>query len=194
MRRTLTSLFAATFLMQAPIAFAQETGTQNAADDELSLGEPVGPQVGQVYVAQTFGDWAQRCIKAPEGQTDSCTLYQLLTDENDAPVAEFSLTRLPDGSRAVAGATIVAPLETLLTRQLTLSVDDGQARQYPFSFCNAGGCVARLGLTQEEIDQFKRGAEGQLRLVPAASPETVISLPISLTGFTAGYDNTAPGQ
>ncbi|MBE0414413.1 invasion associated locus B family protein [Yoonia sp.] len=190
MRCALKSLFVATMLMQAPFAFAQEAESPSPADPikELSLGEPAGPQVGDTYVAGTFGDWAKRCQKAPEGQQDPCNLYQLLTDENDAPVAEFSLFRLPDGARAIAGATIVAPLETLLTQQLTLTVDRNEARRYPFSFCNAGGCVARVGFTQTEVDQFKRGAAGTVRLVPAAAPDAEVVLTLSLAGFTAAYD------
>lgn len=185
------SIFAAALLVQGSMAFSQETETQTPADpaEELSLGEPTGRQVGETYVAATFGDWAQRCQTAPEGQEDACNLYQLLTDENDAPVAEFSLFRLPEGSRAVAGATIVAPLETLLTQQLTLSVDNGEARRYPFSFCNAGGCIARIGLTQPEVDQFKLGSAATLRLVPAAAPNDEVILTLSLNGFTAAYND-----
>ncbi len=198
MRSTLKSLFVAALLTQAGMAFAQESEPQvddqnteePAAEpgEDLSLGEPVGPQIGQPYILQEFGDWAMRCIKSPEGQDDPCNLYQLLTDENGAPVAEFNFFRLPDGSRAAAGATIVAPLETLLTQQLTLAVDGANARRYPFTFCNAGGCVARLGFTEAEVEQFKRGATATVRLVPAAAPTEEVVLTLSLTGFTAGYD------
>ncbi len=205
MRNTLKSLFVVTLLAQASTGFAQETeetpvedtATENPpaedtaaedGNDDLSLGEPVGPQVGQPYILQEFGDWAMRCVKAPEGQADPCNLYQLLTDENGDAVAEFNFFRLPDGSRAAAGATVVVPLETLLTQQLTLAVDGANARRYPFTFCNTAGCVARIGFTQEDIDQFKRGIVAQLRVVPAAAPTEEVLLDLSLSGFTAGYD------
>lgn len=71
-----------------------------------------------------------------------------------------------------------------------LSVDGGQARRYPFTFCNQGGCVARVGFTQAEIDQFKRGNAATVRLVPAAAPDQEIVLSMSLKGFTAGFDGT----
>lgn len=188
MRRVLQSFLIASLFLQGAHATAQEAEAPADPAQELSLGEPTGPQVGETYVAASFGDWAQRCQKAPEGQQDPCSLYQLLTDEDDAPVAELSLFRLPEGSRAIAGATIVAPLETLLPQQLTLAVDGGEARRYPFSFCNAGGCIARIGFTQAEVDQFKRGASATLRLVPAAAPTEEVILTVSLAGFTAGYD------
>jgi invasion protein IalB len=132
-----------------------------------------------------------RCLKAAEGP-DPCQLYQLLLDEASNPVAEISMFPLPEGSRAAAGATIVVPLETLLTEQVTLSVDGSTPRRYPLTFCNAAGCVARVGFTAEEVAQFKAGNAATLTIVPAAAPDQVVTLAISLVGFTAGFDGTDP--
>ncbi len=189
MRYFLKWLCLATFVVQASVAIAQETET--APDDGLALGEPVGPQEGDVYIASEFGDWALRCIKAAEGERDRCNLYQLLVNEEGASVAEFNIFQLPEGGQAVAGATVVVPLETLLTQQITIAVDGQNARRYPFNFCNRAGCVARIGFTQAEIDELKRGIEASVRIVPAAAPTQEVVLAVSLTGFTAGYDNAS---
>ena len=174
---------------ETPPAEAPAAGTGPA--DDLALGEPVDeePQVGQPYERATFGDWALRCIQAEEGP-DPCQLYQLLLDAEGNAVAEISMFPLPEGQEAAAGATIVAPLETLLTEELTLSVDGTAARRYPFTFCNGAGCVARVGFTAEEIAQFKAGNAAQLSIVPAAAPDQRVELTISLAGFTDGYDNS----
>ncbi|WP_394182024.1 invasion associated locus B family protein [Yoonia maritima] len=201
MRSTFKSIVVAALLMQGGTAFAQETTeapteapaedvTDSTAATDLDLGEPAGPAVGQAYILQEFGDWAMRCVRAPEGEADPCNLYQLLSDDQGNAIAEFNFFRLPEGSTAVAGATVVVPLETLLTQQLTLSVDGQNARSYPFRFCNQGGCVARLGFTAAEVDQFKRGAAATVRLVHAANPSQEILLDLSLTGFTAGYEGS----
>lgn len=170
-------------------AEAPEAGAGPA--DDLNLGEPVAeePQVGQPYERAAFGDWALRCIQAEEGP-DPCQLYQLLLDAEGNAVAEISMFPLPEGQEAAAGATIVAPLETLLTEELTLSVDGTAARRYPFTFCNSAGCIARVGFTAEEIAQFKAGNAAQLSIVPAAAPDQRVELTISLSGFTEGYDNS----
>ena len=203
MRTTLKSIFLAALLVQAGPTFAQETQNEdqaetteqsNQAASDLSLGEPVGPQVGQPYILNENGDWQTRCIKAPEGQDDSCNLYQLLLDTDGNQVSEVSVFRLPDGRNIVAGAEVVVPLETLLTQQLTLTIDSGEARRYPFTFCNAAGCVARVGFTQAEIDQLKRGNSARLRLVPAAAPDQEVLLTMSLSGFTAAFDNVTAIQ
>ena len=195
MRMNLTALTLAGLLALGTQAIGQdttetetETETPPAAD-MLDLGEPVDSGPGQIYVEETYGDWEKRCLRGAEGEEDRCNLYQLLTNADDAPVAEFNLFRLPEGGQAVAGANVVVPLETLLTQQLTITINGGEARRYPFSFCNAAGCVARLGMTQGEIDQLKRGVSAVLRLVPAAAPEEEFLLNMSLNGFTAGYDS-----
>lgn len=196
MRRILRTTLLAALLCQSGFAMAQETTEEAEAtvEDGLALGEPVGPQVGEPYERDVFGDWALRCIKAEEGATDLCNLYQLLSNEDGVAVAEFNIFPLPEGQRAAAGATIVVPLETLLTQQLTIAVDGQNARRYPFNFCNRAGCVARIGFTQEEVNQFKRGSIGSVRLVPAAAPDSEVIVDVSLTGFTAGFAATAEAR
>ena len=196
MRRILRTTLLAALLCQSGFAMAQETTEEVEAtvEDGLALGEPVGPQVGEPYERDVFGDWALRCIKAEEGATDLCNLYQLLSNEDGVAVAEFNIFPLPEGQRAAAGATIVVPLETLLTQQLTIAVDGQNARRYPFNFCNRAGCVARIGFTQEEVNQFKRGSIGSVRLVPAAAPDSEVIVDVSLTGFTAGFAATAEAR
>lgn len=178
-----------------PAAPAQEEGSDPAGTG-LSMGEPVDqagePAIGEPYIREVFGDWALRCVREEEGP-DPCQLYQLLHDGEGNTVAEISMFPLPPGQagEAVAGATIVTPLETLLPEGLRLSVDGGAERRYPFTFCMRAGCVARVGFTAAELDQFRRGNAALLRIVPAAAPDQVVDLRISLSGFTAGFNTTA---
>ena len=212
MRSILKPVFLAALLIQSGNAFAQEATEETPqdevtepapaeaiedtpADSGLSLGEPVGPQPGEPYVREEFGDWALRCIKGQEGETDPCSLYQLLSNQDGVAVSEFNIFPLPPGGRAAAGATVVVPLETLLSEQLTIAVDGASARRYPFTFCNRAGCIARLGFTAEDVAQFKRGASATVRIVPAATPDVEFVLDLSLSGFTAGFDAVGfPGE
>ncbi|SMY07509.1 invasion associated locus B family protein [Flavimaricola marinus] len=196
----LTTVLAAAFLASLTTqTLAQdaeapaEPATEEAApaDTQFDLGDPVEEvtQPGQPYIRDTFGDWALRCLLDPEGP-DPCQMYQLLLNEDQTPVAEISIVPLAPGGDALAGVIVVVPLETQLTQQLTLSIDGGQARRYPYDFCNTAGCIARFGLSPEQVAQFKRGAQGTLTIVPAAAPDQRINLRMSLTGFTAGFDAT----
>ncbi|GAA6192465.1 invasion associated locus B family protein [Phaeobacter sp. NW0010-22] len=190
----LSALSALALLTMTAGVSAQETTTPETEDakpveEVLDLGQPVaeGPALGQRYSKETFGSWDLACVKT-EAETDPCSLLQVLTDSADNPMAEFSLFRLESGQAAVAGATIVVPLETLLPAQLTISVDGAPGKRYNYSFCNPIGCVAQIGLTQADIDAFKKGAEAKISLVPAPAPDQIIDLTMSLKGFTAGYD------
>jgi invasion protein IalB len=156
----------------------------------LAMGEE-DAQIGQTYTREEHGDWDVRCVRTENGQ-DPCQLYQLLQDGEGNNVAEISIFPLPDGGgQAVAGATIVTPLETLLTAQIGLSVDSGATKRYPFSWCSSVGCFSRIGFTAEEIVSFRRGVEATLTIRPVAAPDQTVGLGISLSGFTAGYEAVA---
>ncbi|MBT8456039.1 MAG: invasion associated locus B family protein [Rhodobacteraceae bacterium] len=160
-----------------------------AQTDGLTTGEVVdeAPQVGQTYTAETHGDWDLRCVKTEEGD-DPCQLYQLLLNEEGGSVMEISIFTVPDGQQVEAGATIITPLETLLTQQLTMVIDADPAKRYPFSFCTQSGCIARIGLTGDDLAAMRRGIEGRLRIVPAAAPDRNVIVGLSLNGFTAGFN------
>jgi invasion protein IalB len=158
----------------------------------VEAGAPPAPKtqesaaIGETYLATTFDSWEQRCVKTEDG-SDPCQLYQLLKDNAGNNVAEINLFPLPAGGQAAAGATIVVPLETLLTANLEMAVDANKPRLYPFTFCAQIGCIARIGLTAEEVDQFRKGAKATMTIVPAAAPDQKVELNISLKGYTAGY-------
>ena len=118
-------------------------------------------------------------------------MYQLLKDENGGDVAEVSVFRLQNGGQVVAGGTFVVPLETLLTQKLSISVDGGQAKRYDFSFCTQVGCYARVGFTADDVARFKAGSAATVAIVPALAPDQRVELEMSLSGFTAGFDETS---
>ncbi|HBU13656.1 MAG TPA: invasion associated locus B family protein, partial [Gemmobacter sp.] len=117
-----------------------------------------------------------------------CQLYQLLQDQQGNSVSEIALFPLPAGQQAVAGATIITPLETLLTENVILQVDAQQPKTYPFTWCDRGGCVARVGFTAEELAGLKKGAKITMLISPVVAPTEKVTLTVSLKGFTAGFD------
>lgn len=173
---------------------AQETDQTEGSDakseglgDNLSLGEEDTPQAIEPYIKEEHGDWKLQCYPVTSGE-EPCQLYQLLKDEQGTDVAEVALFRLPADGKAVAGATITVPLETLLTAQITIAVDGGKGKRYPFSFCTPIGCIARIGFTAQDIAAFKKGAAATVTLVPAPAPDQKVVLKMSLNGFTNGYN------
>lgn len=197
MIKSLTPMTLAALIAVTSSLSAQESGTtapqtsEQTADQILDLGQPVDdgtPKLGDRYPKETHGDWDLACVKT-EAETDPCSLLQILTDPNGNPMAEVSLFRIDQpGGQAVAGATIIVPLETLLPAALTISVDGAPGKRYNYSFCNPLGCVAQIGLTQADIDTFKAGGEATLSLRPAPAPDQLVEMKMSLKGFTAGYN------
>lgn len=190
----LLALAAAPLAAQTTEAPAEGEGTvaaDAATGDNLSLGQEVGAAdgPGSNYTAATFEAWEQRCVRTESG-IDPCQLYVLLKDKEGNSVAEFTMFNLPKGSEgpAVAGATFIAPLETLLTAGMQIQIDGGKPKAYPFTFCTQIGCVARIGFTAEEIAAMKQGANAMITIVPFVAPDSKVELTVSLKGFTAGYD------
>jgi invasion protein IalB len=170
----------ASLALSAPV-FAQESA-------DLSSGEPVGGQAQGTYTLESHGDWDIRCIAAGgEEDPDVCRMYQLLRDDQGTEVAEFTLHYI-GGETVEAAGTVITPLETLLTQQLTMFVDGENGRRYPFSFCNTIGCYVRAGFKAEDVDMMRKGAAAEVAIFPLANPQEPVRLPVSLTGFTAAFN------
>ena len=66
---------------------------------------------------------------------------------------------LPLGAEFAAGATVTTPLETFLPTGLGFRIGTAEnMRVEGFRVCTVVGCVVRMGLTAEEIDQMKAGS------------------------------------
>ncbi|SEH91027.1 invasion associated locus B family protein [Paracoccus alkenifer] len=157
---------------------AGEAAEQQPADDQI---------VAAYYNRESHGDWQLRCLRTPDGK-DPCELYQLLRDENQGPVAEISV--IPFEGQAAAIMNFVAPLETDLEMGMGLKIDAAEGRRYPFLVCAPIGCVARIGMSEAELGALKRGNQATVTLLPfGGDPEkNAVNLPVSLKGFTAGFD------
>ncbi|MCY4152411.1 MAG: invasion associated locus B family protein [Aestuariivita sp.] len=170
---------------------AQDTaGSVETANplEQLDMGESAdAPRIGQRYIKEKFGAWDLVCVET-DAEKDPCSITQVLTDQNANPVAEFSMFRLSGGDEAVAAANVVVPLETLLTAQLLISVDGAIGRRYNYSFCHQQGCVAQVGFNKDDIASLKNGLTASIELVPAAAPNRVITLNLSLSGFIPAYE------
>ncbi len=184
----LTTLLPLLAALAAAPALAQDEDTKSEAVPGLDTGQPVvqGASDG-TFIRETVGDWQIKCLK-DKADNEHCQMYQLLRDEEGNNVAEANIFRVDTGGQVVAGATIVVPLETLLTEGLTMTVDGGAGKRYAFAFCNQIGCFSRVGFTQEDVDTFKRGNAATLMIVPALAPDQRVPVTMSLTGFTKGFD------
>lgn len=175
-------------LSLAAPALAQDAAAPAPAADTAAPAATAETAVGDTYTAATYGSsWEMQCVRTEDG-FDPCQLYQLLKTTDGNAVAEISLFGLPAGQPAAAGATILAPLETLLSQMVAISFDGAEARRYPFTFCNSLGCIARAGLSAEDVGKMKTGTSAVMTLVPVVAPDQTVDVVISLEGFAEGYE------
>jgi invasion protein IalB len=203
----LTSLVALSFSMSSA-SFAQETSTTtteqpaaeantngtvtepvNSEDQVFPVSEDPKDKIGAEYIAEEHGDWKIVCISTGKGNKPNCRVFQLLKDESGGAVAELSLLALSGESKAVAGVNFVTPLGTLLSAQVAMRVDAGDAKRYPFGWCEKMGCVTRFGLTQPELTNLKKGNQAVMTIVSVGAPKQPIGLAVSLKGFTAAWNS-----
>jgi invasion protein IalB len=177
-------------LAGAPLA-AQEAGdAAEAPGGGIDVEAPVadGGDAGdgtQSYILEESQDWRIVCVQTSL-EHDPCVLNQVLTDEGGNPTATVEIINLPN-QEAEAGVTITTPLQTLLSRQITMSVDGSGPRQIAFTYCLEDGCRAQVGFSTQEINAFRRGNEAVLRIFPLVAPDQPVDLRVSLLGFTAGF-------
>jgi invasion protein IalB len=160
----------------------------------LSLGKPLETirEPGEIYLAGNKGDWNVRCVTGNPGEIDRCEIQQLIFLDENTPIADISIFKLPNNTAAVAAANVMVPLETLLTSNFRFGFSDEIAKEYQYSFCNQNGCLVRMGLLVTDIEAMKKGSSSELSITHISNPETSINLSLSLRGFTAAFDTLRP--
>jgi len=141
---------------------------------------------GTPYLKDTHGAWQIQCLR--QGSGELCQLYQKLNASPGNPIGEINIFPLPAGQGAAAGAVIIVPLETLLTSQLNLEISGIESKTYPFAWCSNTGCVARIGITADELGALKLGTLATITIVSIRAPDAPLKLPVSLQGFTSGFN------
>ncbi len=171
--------------------------TAQAQEDPLVLPNRNEVEAGETFVAEIYRDWQIRCIRSEGDEApDRCEMFQLLEEENGNPVAEFRIgATLIEEEGAVANATILTPLDTLLSPGLQIQVDDNEPAIVPFGFCRQVGCFVQISLTEENLEIFQNGADATVVLFALTRDELgqIGGLPVptaaSLRGFTAAYED-----
>jgi len=139
---------------------------------------------GQRYLADTYKDWQRLCMKSDQAE-DVCHIYQLIKNQDNLPLGEITVFKATEPEGISAVATILTPLGTLLTSQLILTLDDDTKGEYPYSWCDKGGCYVRIALTDDQVYSMKKGRSGTIQIESISAPGEPIILPISFLGLTA---------
>jgi len=151
-----------------------------------SFGIAIAPSAQAIEDAEQFSDWTARCVNSEELKQQSCVLEQIVFGKEGNPILRAAAGYLQENqNKAVPAVLVTVPLMVALQEGIAISIDKKGAFVAPYHHCNPEGCVAGLPLDEKVLAAFKKGNEATIRLV-AVNGE-VLDLPLSLSGFTAGY-------
>jgi invasion protein IalB len=132
-----------------------------------------------------FKDWTARC-EAPEGGGPrACYLFQnILLKKANRQLLHVAVGYQPRTDTAAAVFTL--PLGVSLPGGLSLTVDEGKPLRMRYERCDANGCRAPLTLNDGLIKSLKGGRWARVAFFDSNRRE--VSVPVSLLGFTAGFN------
>ena len=172
-------ILAYTFLSILNTLTVSAEEADNLSIDDTMVGKP---QELQPYIKETNKDWNLKCI-APKNSIERCEANQIIVNDKKQPVAEISIFKLSDNQVAEAAATIIVPLETILSEGLILAIQDLEPKKYQFKFCNSLGCYSQIGLIKEEVEALKNKERASIYLKHISSGDKQVIIPLSLDGF-----------
>lgn len=142
-----------------------------------TLPAAAAPQPGQ-----KFGDWSVGCEQIEGGQL--CNISQSMRNEESKQTLVVAIARPPQGDPQFL---IRVPLGVILTEGVGIKVDDGPAARIPFIQCLPNGCQTIVPMQADTVTRMKGG--NVLNISFVAPGGGVVTAPMSLKGFTAGFDS-----
>lgn len=148
------------------------------------------PASAQGTVKSTHGDWQVRCDTPPGAQAEQCALVQNVSAE-DRPNVGLTMIVLRTADNKSRLLRVLAPLGVLLPSGLGLRIDSEDVGRTGFVRCMPNGCVAEVVLDDPIIEKLKKGKTATF--IVFQTPEQGIGIPVSLTGFSDGFDTIMTG-
>ena len=131
------------------------------------------------------GDWDLRCDTPPGAENQQCVIMQFVTAQDRENVG-LSVVVMKTADKQARILRVLAPLGVLLPRGLGLRIDNTDMGTTGFIRCLPNGCVSEVLMDDSLIQQLRSGK--QAMFVIFQTPEEGIGVPISLTGFSEGFD------
>jgi invasion protein IalB len=146
---------------------------------------PGQPQL--IYSQLIYSPWIKGCSNGPDTNNKrACIITKDSRLENGKPVAVVQLFEQEGKRRALR---ITLPLGVQVQPGTRLIIDQTPPSQQPFVFCFPAGCMSDYPVTDDVLDEMKKG---KMLWVQAINMKgTPISIPLPLTDFAKAYDGHA---
>jgi invasion protein IalB len=141
--------------------------------------------LSQGAVRAVYNDWQIRCETPPGAQSEQCALFQSVIAEDRANVT-LTVVVLKTADQKSRLMRVVAPLGVLLPSGLGLKIDQADVGRAGFVKCLQRGCYAEVVIEDNLLKQLRTGQTATFIIF--LTPEEGIGFPMSLKGFSEGYD------
>ncbi len=148
------------------------------------IGMP-NPAAAQGTVRSVHNDWQVRCDTPPGAQSEQCALIQSVTAEDRANVG-LTVIVLKTADQKAKLMRVVAPMGVLIPSGLGLKIDQADVGRAGFVRCLPNGCVAEVMMDDNLVKQMRTGQTATFIIFQ--TPEEGIGFPMSLKGFSEGFD------
>ena len=149
-----------------------------------TVSAAIGPVQAQLEDGQAFKDWTARCEQPDPNGPEVCYLLQVITREGSQAAVSVAVGYL-DKQRPAAIFTF--PLGIFLPPGASFAIDNGERSKFPIQHCHPNGCVGGVPLSEALIAQMQKGRQAEVIVHDADGGE--VSIPVSLLGFTAGFNS-----
>lgn len=143
------------------------------------------PASAQGRIVARHGDWQIRCERDVGAPSEQCALIQNVQAQDRANIS-LSVLFLRTADQQLQILRVLAPLGVLLPSGLGLSIDGNEVGLAGFVRCLASGCIAEVQLDDGLIQRFDAGQTATFSIFQ--TPEEGIGIPISLNGFSEGFE------
>lgn len=142
------------------------------------------PVIGGEAPAQQSADaWASRCVAATRSGPLECSLSQRAVTKQGQLVGSVTI-QLPAG--APSAMVVSVPLGIFLGAGVTFAIDTNAPQALELQACDRTACYAETALPDELITAMKGGEK--LNITFQNMQKQPVTLPMSLVGFTAAFD------
>jgi len=133
--------------------------------------------------AQFPDGWFKACTK--QDDVDICNVQYMARADNGQLLTAVNLIEVK-GKVNRRLIQIVVPTSRLIPPGVGMQINGGAAQKIDYAICLPDRCLAETQLTDDLVNQFKRGSELTLTSVNFQNQPNPIK--ITLQGFTAAYD------
>lgn len=171
-----------------PARGAQQPAQQQPAQ-QAPAQQQNGPQIVQVKPEPNQATWLKVCGKEPGTNTDVCTTTREFVSDQNQPVLAVALydVKTPQGQQRAM--RFLMPHGLLLPPGVRFAVDQGQASTGRFMVCVPNGCFTEGAVTNDFLNQLKKGSTLNVSVQNTASREVTFAVP--LAGFSQAFDGPA---